>query len=178
MIYSIQFRSSCFFFFFFSKWRAQTWLHRKTFLLFISWRQYGAECFWFFLHICPGKKQKKQTSFGLCLVFLQPRLNCVAVKLPLCIRETFLGVIQHGSWCTSDAFALAPLWMHALLVQDHLLPTFICRAILKLTWFVWHWFQLHGPFGSCWWRDSQNSITRLINQRVHLWAASIIESVG
>lgn len=134
-------------------------------------------CSIFFTYV-QGEKNNKKTSLGLCLIFLQPKDNSVAVKLPLCIRETFLDVIQHRSLCTSDAFTVAQLWMHAALVQDHLLPTFICRAILKLTWFVWHWFQLCGPFGSCWWRDGQNSITRPINQRVHLWAASIIESVG
>lgn len=125
-----------------------TWLHRKTFPFFIGWHQYSVV----FFHKCPWKKKIHSC---LSLMFLQSNHNSVGAKLPLCIRETFPKCNSAWIFVPVRRFAGTLLCMHAPLILDQLLPTFIRCAILKLTWFVWLWFQLCGPFGSCWWRDGQ-----------------------
>lgn len=50
----------------------------------------------------------------------------------------------------------------------HLKADMVCLTLVPALWSFWLLLMKGWP----------NSITRLINRRVHLWAASIIESVG
>lgn len=114
----------------------------KLFQFSFGWHQYSVVFFKKYIQ----EKKKKNIFVSLLSFYSQSIillvLNCLRVSEKPCTSCT-------SAWIFVHVFAVTLLWMHAPLVQDQLLPTFICRAILKLTWFVWHWFQLCGPFGSC-----------------------------
>ena len=105
----------------------------------------------------------------------QPFTEVMILYWSVCPWNALKG--GHPSWCNRSAPQRNIVTLRALQLQDQLPYTLICRAILKLTRFVCRWFQLSGLFGSCRWGGLPNSITRWINQRVHLWAKSIMESV-